>query len=278
MACNYFHLVRSAEGSALLELDASPRLTRHAKFRSRFLAEARDIIVYVPEEYGSDPCRRYPVFYLQDGQNLFDPATAYVPGNDWRVDKTADDLIEQHRTEPIIIVGIYNTGEHRIDEYTPTPDATLGGGQAGLYGRMLVEEIKPFIEAHYRTMTDPLNTAIGGSSLGGLVSLYLGFAYPDVFGKVAALSPSVWWNNKAILDIVRNMRPKPRLKIWLDIGSSEKPGAVRDAETMRDLLVDRGWQLGDDLHYVEAEGAQHNEAAWADRIGSVLEFLFPASI
>src|SRR5262249_36659149 len=155
----------------------------------------RDIIVYVPAEYDPASGRRYPVLYLQDGQNLFDPATAYVRDSDWRVDQTADKLIDEQVIEPLIIVGIYNTGERRIDEYTPTADASLGGGSAGLYGRMLVEEIKPFIEANYSTLTDPSNTAIGGSSLGGLVSLYLGFAYPDVFGKVAALSPSVWWNN-----------------------------------------------------------------------------------
>jgi predicted alpha/beta superfamily hydrolase len=276
MACNYFNLVRSPEGSALLEHEVNPRLTRHPRFKSRFLSEERDIIVYLPPHYHSDADRHYPVLYLQDGQNLFDPTTAYVAGNDWRVDETADDLIQQQRIEPLIIVGIYNTGEQRINEYTPTPDATLGGGLAGLYGRMLVEEIKPFIESQYRTLGDPWHTGIGGSSLGGLVSLYLGFAYPEVFGKVAALSPSVWWNNRAILDIVRNTQPRPRLKIWLDIGSSEKRGAVLDAKRMRDLLIDRGWKLDDDLHYVEAEGAQHNETAWAERVGSVLEFLFPA--
>ena len=89
-------------------------------------------------------------------------------------------------------MGIFNTGEHRIEEYTPTRDRKLGGGHAELYGRMLVEELKPFIESRYRTLSGPTNTGLGGSSLGGLATVYLGFTYPEVFGKLAVLSPSVW--------------------------------------------------------------------------------------
>ncbi len=194
---------------------------------------------------------------------------------DWQVDETADALIEAKQVEPVIIVGIYNTGEQRIDEYTPTPDAKLGGGHADLYGRMLVEEVMPFINASYRTLNDPMHTGTGGSSLGGLVSLYLGFTYPDVFSKIAALSPSVWWNQKAILDVVVQSTPKPRLKIWLDIGTRESATGLADTEQLRDALLEKGWELGNDLHFVEARGARHNEAAWARRVGPMLEYLFP---
>src|SRR5258706_6748397 len=127
-------------------IESNERLKKHSDFKSKFLPDARDLVVYLPEGYDADANRRYPVLYLHDGQNLFDPETAYVKGMDWRVDETADDLIREQRVEPLIIVGIYNTGEHRVDEYTPTPDKKLGGGHADLYGRMLVEEIKPFID------------------------------------------------------------------------------------------------------------------------------------
>src|SRR6266404_8715832 len=121
---------------------AAPELRLHRQFRSQFLEPSRTLIVYVPPDYDSHTLTRYPVLYMHDGQNLFDPATAFG-GNEWRLDDTAEELIERGAIEPLIIVGIYNTGEQRIHEYTPTPDAKLGGGKADLYGRMLVEEIKP---------------------------------------------------------------------------------------------------------------------------------------
>jgi predicted alpha/beta superfamily hydrolase len=276
MPSNADNLTNPSQTAAVLESASPVRLCKHEKFRSRFLSNERDLIVYLPPEYLEQERRRFPVFYLHDGQNLFDGTTSYIPGMDWRVDETADELITNRLVEPLIIVGIYNTGEHRLKEYTPTEDAKLGGGNANLYGRMLVEEIKPLINARYRTLDDPMHTGTGGSSLGGLASLYLGFTYPHVFGKVAALSPSVWWNKKAILRIVSEAAPKPRLKIWLDIGTRESPTAVSDTERLRDLLLNKGWTLGGDLHFCEVRGARHNEAAWAERVGPMLEYLFPA--
>jgi predicted alpha/beta superfamily hydrolase len=277
MLFNSYNVTTSPDQTVLLEPSSSGRLHKHQNFRSQFLPHERDLIVYLPVEHLEDERRRFPVVYLHDGQNLFDPTTSYVPGMDWRVDETADALIQAHRIEPLIIVGIYNTGEHRLEEYTPTPDAKLGGGHADLYARMLVEEVRPFIGARYRTLDDPMHTATGGSSLGGLVSLYLGFNCPQVFGKVAALSPSVWWNNKSILRLVAESVPKPRLKIWLDIGTRESPTAVADTRDLRDALLERGWRLGDDLHFAVARGARHEEAAWAERVGPMLEYLFPAT-
>src|SRR5687768_15315891 len=129
--------------------------------------------------------RRYPVLYMHDGQNLFEPETAFNKGEHWRVGETATELIEAGRIDPPVVVGIYNTGEMRIDEYTPTTDKKLGGGLADDYGRMIVEELKPLIDRTYRTRTDREGTGIAGSSLGGLVSLHLAFNHPAVFGKVA---------------------------------------------------------------------------------------------
>lgn len=249
---------------------------RHHNFISRYVPYRRDLVVYLPPDYASEE-RHYPVLYLHDGQNLFDPETAYVRGKDWKVDETADALIRAGEIEPLIIVGVFNTGEHRIEEYTPTRDRKLGGGHAELYGRMLVEELKPFIDQRYRTLPDAHNTGLGGSSLGGLATLYLGFTHPEVFGKLAVLSPSVWWDDKAILKMIRQTEPKPRLKIWLSMGTEESKSGVRDANSLRDALVLKGWNEQDDLHYEVITGAKHEEAAWAERVDPVLRYLFPPS-
>ena len=122
---------------------------------------------------------------------------------------------------------------------------------------------------------DASNTGLGGSSLGGLATVYLGFTHPSVFGKLAVLSPSVWWDNKAILKIIQQTRPKPRLKIWLSMGTEESKTGVRDANLLHSALIARGWREGDDLHYEVIPGAKHEEAAWAERVGAVLRYLFP---
>lgn len=254
----------------------NPDLRKHACFRSKILRTARDLIVCLPPGYDSHPDRRYPVLYLQDGQNLFDPDTAFIRGMDWRADETSRALIQQGAIEPLIMVGIYNT-KRRIDEYTPTRDAKLGGGRADDYGCMLVSEIKPFIDAQYRTRPDPANTSLGGSSLGGLVTLYLGLTHCEVFSKLAVLSPSVWWNKQWIVRLVKRMKSKPRLAIWLDTGTAEGEKTLCDARALHDALLAKGWTDGDDLHYEEFEGANHSEAAWAQRVAPMLQYLFSAA-
>ncbi|HJZ83033.1 MAG TPA: alpha/beta hydrolase-fold protein, partial [Pyrinomonadaceae bacterium] len=150
----------------------------HHNFHSNVLNNDRDVIVYLPPGYEADKQKRYPVFYMHDGQNIFDGATSYIPGQEWRVDEVAQSLIAASRIEPLIIVGIYNAGRERVNEYTPAQDAKYkAGGKADLYGRFLVEEVKPFIDRTYRTMPDSKHTGLGGSSLGGLISLYLGLKY-----------------------------------------------------------------------------------------------------
>ena len=129
----------------------------------------------------------------------------------------------------------------------------------------------------YRLEGGPDRTGIGGSSLGGLVSLYLGLSRPDVFGKIAALSPSVWWNQRVIHTFAAGMNVQSRPRIWLDIGTREGPRIVEDVEKYRDILLRRGWQYERDLHYERVEGAEHNEAAWSQRVAPFLRFLYPAS-
>jgi predicted alpha/beta superfamily hydrolase len=249
----------------------------HRNFPSCFLKNSRDIVVYLPPGYDAAQGRRYPVLYMQDGQNLFDSETAFA-GNEWGLDETAGDLIDRAQIEPLIIAGIYNTGLERISEYTPVKDRRGRGGLARKYGKFIAEELKPFIDNEYRTLSDSANTGLGGSSLGGLVSLYLGLKYPHVFSKLIVMSPSVWWANRAILAEVSRFRAKISQKIWLDIGTCEDGAAassVRNAAALRDELLGKGWRLGRNLAFLEDEGAGHNEQAWGRRIPLALQFLFP---
>jgi len=248
----------------------------HRRFRSQFLPHDRTLIVYLPPGYEASrrQATRYPVLYLHDGQNVFDRATSI--GEEWEFDETAQALIEAGAIEPIIIVGIYNTGAHRIDEYTPTKDDHVdAGGHANLYGRMLVEELKPFIDKRYRTLPGVANTGLGGSSLGGLLTMYLGLRYPTVFSRLAVVSPSVWWDGRVIVREVRKLPGKLPLRIWLDAGTSEGEEVCQNVRLLRDALVDKGWVLGRDLMYTEVEGAEHNERSWGSRVDPILRYLFP---
>ncbi len=218
-------------------------------------------MVYVPPGYDQSTAR-LPVLYLQDGQNLFDPATAFN-GQDWRADVTADELIHGGAIEPAILVGVYNTGVRRISEYTPTRDQ--------------VQALTPFIPPKSRTLNG--GHAGGGSAGGGRGARVAALLYPRVFAAAAVLSPSVWWDRRSILEMVRNYKAAERPRIWLDSGTQEgeTPEAViEDLRLLRDALLEKGWREGVTLHYLEVAGAGHNEQAWAARFGAVLECLFPA--
>ena len=272
-----FYIIVRAETAPARPARIKGELRVHKAFHSRFLARDRDVIVYLPPGYSDDKERRYPVLYLHDGQNLFDPASSFIPGQDWQVDETADALIASGQLDPIIIVGIYNTGEDRIDEYTSTRDQKhKRGGKADLYGRLIVEELKPFIDSEYRTLKDARNTGLGGSSLGGLVSLYLALRYPHVFSRVAVMSPSIWWDDRALIKRVWSLNDKPGLRLWLDMGTNEgrSDHHLEGAAMLRDALVNKGWREGIDLMFYLAPGGTHSETAWGSRFDLVLRFLF----
>lgn len=254
---------------------STPNLERHAGFTSRFLERPRDLVIYLPPGYHDDVHRRYPVLYMHDGQNLFDPHTAFVRGQHWRLGEMADMLIAEGRVEPLIIVGANHTGPHRVHEYTPTRDPKIGGGLATAYGKLLTQELKPFIDARYRTVHGRARTGLGGSSLGGLSTMYLGLRHADVFGRLAVLSPSVWWGGRAILRNVDRARSKPDTRIWLDMGTNESHNGLADARRLHAALVKAGWRDQVDLAYTEVPGGTHSESAWAMRVGDVLKFLYP---
>jgi predicted alpha/beta superfamily hydrolase len=252
----------------------------HPAFKSRILRNRRDVLVYLPPGYRRSTTRRYPVLYLHDGQNVFDAATAFG-GSEWGADETAQRLVLAKLIEPVIIVAVANAGEARLHEYTPTPaqisrhKRVRSRGLLPKYGRFLVEELKPFIDETYRTRPDADSTGVGGSSLGGLATMALGLWFPNVFRRLIVMSPSIWWDDKIIHEMVEELddEVRPPLKIWLDTGTAEEEW--ENARGLRDRLVEKGWRLHDDLHYVEDVGAAHTEGAWAHRLEAALRFLYP---
>jgi predicted alpha/beta superfamily hydrolase len=262
----------AADGSALVFEDRFRGFTLH----SQFLPDDREVLVYLPEAYEREPEQRFPVFYLHDGQNLFDGRTSYVAGQTWRAHTTADRLTAAGAITPLILVGVANTGVRRMDEYTPTRDVKLGGGEGASYGRLLVDELKPVIDSAYRTRIGPEHTGLGGSSLGGLITLALGLQMPEIYGRLAVMSPSVWWDQRSILESVLQAQPEPRPRIWLDMGTAEGAQPLRDTDLLHRRLQARGWQDGVDLKYMREAAATHAEQAWARRFEPMLRFLFPA--
>ena len=254
-----------------------PRLRLHRDFPSIYLPDNRDLIVYVPPGYDEQPEQTFPVLYMHDGQNLFDGRTSFIQGRTWQMREHADAAIEAGEIEPLIIVGIYNTGDRRLAEYTFERNWQMGGGEADSYGLLITRELMPWIAEQYRVRHDRESTGLGGSSLGGLVTLFLGLRHPDQFGKLAALSPSVWWNHKSILGYLNEHAPQlwDRPKMWLDVGDKEGHRTLRDVEHLARRLKANGWRPGETLHFERVHGGTHDEASWAGRVRPMLRFLFP---
>ena len=252
----------------------------HRAFPSKVLGNRRDVLVYLPPGYRRSLRTSYPVLYLHDGQNVFDAATSFA-GVEWGVDETAQRLIRQKSIEPLIIVAVANMGEHRIHEYAPTAGVIAphdqpkkrSRGLAGMYGRFLIQELKPYIDRKYRTKPEAQFTGLGGSSLGGLATLAIGIIFSDTFTRLMVMSPSVWWDEFSIIRLLGFIREKPSLRIWLDMGTGEPEW--EQVRELRDALLDCGWRRDVDLKYFEIPGAGHNEAAWAARVEPALKFLFP---
>jgi predicted alpha/beta superfamily hydrolase len=235
--------------------------------------DGRRVWVYLPPGY-HESTARYPVLYMFDAQNLFDRVTSFA-GSEWRVDETLQQLIPAGALEPIIVVAVDHGGAQRIHEYTPWPDTTENrGGGGGAHLAAFADVLVPHIDATYRTRPGPASTAIAGSSLGGLMSLYAIYARPGVFGRAAALSPTIGWANQMIVSFIA-AGTKPAARVWTDMGVNEYEGAVTLLRALRDALVAQGFVLGVDLQVLEDPQGGHNEPSWARRFPDVVRFLFP---
>jgi len=227
--------------------------------------------VYLPPDYGKNEKKRYPVLYMLDGQNLFDNATAFA--GEWGVDETLEELYNKTGFS-IIVVGIDNGGERRIDEYAPWKNERYGkGGEGNATLEFIVENLKPYIDALYRTERG--ETGIMGSSLGGLLALYAGFAYPDTFRYVGAMSPSLWFNPE-IYGFIENAERGPE-KIYLYWGTSEGSDPremIEDGRKLVEVLKEKGYVEGRNLKVVVEEGGEHNERYWGRHFAEAVTWLF----
>jgi len=254
---------------------------QHKKFHSSNLNNERTIIVYLPPGYEDDANKdmRYPVLYMNDGNNLFDESTSFA-GVEWKMDETAQKLIEGGKIAPAIIVGIFNS-EQRNEEFTPpglSTDKIKGRGDQ--YAKFVVEEVKPMIDKTYRTQPDRAHTSLGGSSMGGLIALYTLKTNHDTFGQIAVLTPWLREGSKTLLSELGADGAWARgTRLYLDMGSAggtnypgEKP--IDDARELEKTLESAGLSKGNDLAYTEIEGGQHTETAWATRVEPMLVFLY----
>ena len=251
------------------------------EFPSRVFHNKRLLRVWVPPGYDlpENSGQHYPVFYLNDAQNLFDQATSFT-GIDWQVDETADRLIREGVIPPTIFVGIDNAQLERLKEYLPyrSMNPVVLRPQGSKYPKFLMEEIVPFVTQNYRVAKGPEHTSLGGSSLGGLISLYVAMAVPGAFGRLLVESPSLWVANRQILRDARRVRQWPD-KIFLAVGTREAGREDKDRQTVENVRelerILRRTGLDDRRLRVEvAEGGTHSEAAWAARFPEALKFLF----
>jgi predicted alpha/beta superfamily hydrolase len=251
------------------------------EFHSRVFRNTRMLRVWLPPRYDEpgNASRTYSVLYLNDGQNLFDRATAFA-GVEWQVDETADRLIRQEVIPPLIVVGIDNAQSERIKEYVPyrsfPPPVLRPKGKR--YPAFLIDEVMPFVGERYRIAPGPENTGLGGSSLGALISLYTVIAQPGVFGRLLLESPSLFISNRRILKKARRFRKWPA-KVFLAIGTREVGREDKDRQVVEDVRELerslRGAGLDERRLLLKIdEGASHNEAEWAKRFPDALSFLF----
>lgn len=233
----------------------------------------RDVMVWLPPGYKESPKKRYPVLYVHDGQNAFDPATSSF-GVDWQIDEEADRLIREGKLQEIIVVAIHNTFDRR-EEYS---DTTKGRA----YMRFIVEKLKPFIDREYRTQPEREHTGVMGSSMGGLISFLLAWNYPQVFSQAACLSPAFVYRvaerdiDVNVVPLVESYDgPDKRIRIYVDNGgvgidTQLQPGC----EAMLRALQAKGFKLGENLDWFHDPAAEHSERAWSKRVWRPLLFLF----
>lgn len=247
------------------ESTASPQVSTFT-LEAPQLKTTKKIWVYLPKEYKTAN-KKYPVIYMHDAQNLFDAKTSYV--GEWNVDETLDSINAQ-----VIVIGIEHGGEKRIEELTPYPHPKYSGGKADEYLDFIVTTLKPKVDSTYRTKTEAKNTAIMGSSLGGLVSFYAALKYPEVFGKVGCFSPAFWFNRKDINDLMAKTK-EFKTKIYFLCGDNEgDDDVVPDMENVIKWVNTKRCECKKLNKKVIVKGGQHNEKLWRENFKNAYLWLF----
>jgi enterochelin esterase-like enzyme len=228
--------------------------------------DGHKVRVYQPPGYDENTLKRYPVLYMHDGSNLFFPDESFL-GQTWEIDETMDMLDAMNVIDKCIVVGIY--ARDRMNEYT----------KAGYerYGRFFVEALKPFIDGAFRTLADPKNTAVMGSSLGGVASFYMAWQYPQVFGNAACLSSTFGRrldDGSPVDDFFERVRREDRRDVRFYLDSGWPDDNYEPTQSMRDLLAQRGYEPGKDLVYYAFPGAEHDERSWSTRCHIPFQFFF----
>jgi predicted alpha/beta superfamily hydrolase len=263
-------------------------LRRHAGLSSRSLAP-RPVDVWLPPHYQDTPSRRFPVLYMHDGQNLFDPQTSFL-GVDWGIDEAMRGLTTAGRARAAIVVGIWNTPQ-RSQEYMPQRPlervswSRRGQGQGGRaagkeplsdrYLKFLLTEVKPFIDDHYRTLADREHTFMMGSSMGGLISLYALCEYPRVVAGAGCLSPHWPARGGVVVDYLAEGLPEAGShRLYFDYGTRTLDALYAPyQERVDQVLSAKGYTQGADWLTLRFAGAEHGERAWRERVHIPLEFL-----
>jgi predicted alpha/beta superfamily hydrolase len=234
------------------------------------LGRERTLRLYLPPSYDSSPDKRYPVIYMHDAQNLFDEATSSY-GQEWGVDETLDAFARTRGFEAIV-VGIDHGGDERLHELSPWPNPKYGPAQGEQYMAFVVDVVKPFVDAHYRTLPDRANTAIAGSSMGGLESHYALLRYPQVFGKAAIFSPSYWYSNEVYVQTQAHPWPADT-RVYFYQGGRESEESLPDVERMLPLLATPDHAVRAVTLHVEPEH-EHDERAWRAEFPRAVAWLF----
>jgi len=245
-------------------------------FKSKIMKNKRNIRIYLPPSYSAQADKYYPVLYVHDGQNVFDALESYS-GQSWNLHQTAENLIKRKMIEEIIIVAVDNMGEERLSEYAHQDGFFQGAaikGRGIKYENFFIKELMPFIESKYKIKKGPVNTALMGSSMGGLVTFNMGLRRSDLFGKLGVISPSLWWGgNDAAAKLRSYDYNNLKSKIWLDTGDAEGKFMSFTESVIAELkYIQNRNEL--DLVYYQAPDAVHNESAWAERVHSPLLYFF----
>ncbi|WP_298541570.1 alpha/beta hydrolase-fold protein [uncultured Aquimarina sp.] len=255
--------------TVLLKTTAQPNVkVLEKQFEIANLDRNRQIRIYVPPNYNTSD-KKYPVLYMHDAQNLFDKFTSY--SGEWEVDESLNELAETSGLE-LIVVGIDNGAEKRMNELSPWKNSEFGEAEGEAYMKFIVNQIKPYIDNNYRTLADKSNTAIMGSSMGGLISHYAIYQYPEIFSKTGIFSPSYWYSEE-VFTFTRNHQISKETKIFLLIGKKEGHGMVENTEKMYTQILSSNHPK-ENIHLIVDPEGEHNEAFWKGHFTSAIEWLF----